>query len=438
MLHLSIIRQHFDSSFSFVVSLVEGLEQQIESLTLAQQSPFHTSQLQKTVIAQRNEIIRLSQVIEDKSELLFKFRQVVFQSQNKLKLQLAKAEKLNRRLEAKFQLHLSNSKQLNSKLQARIRESEKLLESDRHSAPKLDSHNSGLPPSLDPPWNKPKRSGSLRRKSGQHVGGALGHQGFTLRQISDSDQIIVHRVNVCQHCQHLLIPIESRRVHKRQIFEIENGGLSVIEHQAEVKLCPFCRQISKGSFPVDLKAPVQYGTSVFSRIVYLNQYQLLPINRTAESMNNLFACPISWATISRAAKFCSDKLLRSVLKIKAGLRNSEVLGVDETGVRINGKIAWVHVARTDQLTHLAVHSKRGQAAFDEIGIINRFTGILVRDGFLPYQRYEQCRHSLCNAHLLRNSIFVSENEPAHKNWTTRLIKLLLQIKDARRRRSFAS
>ena len=78
------------------------------------------------------------------------------------------------------------------------------------------------------------------------------------------------------------------------------------------------------------------------------------------------------------------------------------MGVDETCININGENNWVHLARTDELTHLAAHPKRGKVAFEEIGIINKFRGVLVRDRFASYQKYDQCRHSLCNAHLLRN------------------------------------
>ena len=407
---------------------------QIEKLTLAQSSDRHMSCLERTVEAQKNEIKRLNQVLENKLQLLLELQRSNHQLQKTSQFHLKKENDLNRRWQHKLdqlQNRLTDVQQINQQLRAKIRELEKCLESD--TAPpsiKLDSHNSSLPPALDPPWNKPPRTRSLRRQSGKQVGGVAGHPGFTLRQTSEPDQVILHRVNVCRHCQQSLIPIESRRVHKRQIFEIENGALSIIEHQAEVKLCPFCRRISKGSFPADLKAPVQYGKSVFSRILYLNQYQLLPVGRTAESMNDLFCCPVSWATVNRAARICSNKLLRVELKIKANLRDSPVLGVDETGVRINGKIAWVHLARTETLTHLAVHPKRGSAAFEEIGIINRFTGVLVRDGWQPYERYEQCRHSLCNAHLLRNLTFVSENEPMHQAWTNALAKLLVRIKEA--------
>jgi transposase len=67
---------------------------------------------------------------------------------------------------------------------------------------------------------------------------------------------------------------------------------------------------------------------------------------------------------------------------------------------------------------------------DEIGILPQFRGTLVRDGFSSYQWYEQCRHSLCNVHLLRDLVFVEESSPEQKVWTEPLAKLLLKMKDA--------
>src|SRR5215210_7727709 len=65
---------------------------------------------------------------------------------------------------------------------------------------------------------------------------------------------------------------------------------------------------------------------------------------------------------------------------------------------------------------------------DEIGILPQFRGTLVRDGFSSYQWYGQCRHSLCNAHLLRDLVFVTEVYPEQEVWTKPLSKLLLKIK----------
>ena len=172
MLHVSTVRQHFDSDFSCVLSLVEELERQIESLTLANQSSSHIQHLERTLSVQRQEISRLGETIENKSTELFKLHQAHHQSQHKLQTRLSKADQLNRQL------------------RIRIRKLERLLLSGDAATPKLDSHNSNLPPSLDPPWNKPPRTRSLRMSSGRPPGGVPGHQGFTLRQVSEPALVI--------------------------------------------------------------------------------------------------------------------------------------------------------------------------------------------------------------------------------------------------------
>lgn len=65
----------------------------------------------------------------------------------------------------------------------------------------------------------------------------------------------------------------------------------------------------------------------------------------------------------------------------------------------------------------------------EIGILPQFRGTLVRDGYPSYTRFEQCRHTLCNAHLLRELVFVEETDPAQAVWTKPLASLLLEIKE---------
>src|SRR5205085_329418 len=157
-----------------------------------------------------------------------------------------------------------------------------------------------------------------------------------------------------------------------------------------------------------VRAPVQYGEGALSRSVYLHLYQPLPVNRTAEPMRDLFGCALSAATVQRAARLSSGKLSRTELRIKAALRDSPVIGVDETGLRVGGGGGYIRVARTERLTHYAFDMRRGKAAMDETGILPRFTGTLVRDGFSSYMWYGQCRHSLCNAHLLRDLVFVEE------------------------------
>src|SRR2546427_4525395 len=62
-----------------------------------------------------------------------------------------------------------------------------------------DSHNSSLPPSSDRFVRPPK---SLRKKSGKKPGGQKGHRGHHLQQVANPDQILLHAVERCEHCQH--------------------------------------------------------------------------------------------------------------------------------------------------------------------------------------------------------------------------------------------
>ena len=126
------------------------------------------------------------------------------------------------------------------------------------------------------------------------------------------------------------------------------------------------RDATKATFPLGVRAPVQYGQGVLSCSCYLHLYQLLPVNRTSETMHDLFGCALSPATVQRAARLSSGKLVHAELRIKAALRDSSIMGVDETGLRVAGSGGYIHVARTEQLTHYAYDERRGKAAIDEI------------------------------------------------------------------------
>jgi transposase len=178
---------------------------------------------------------------------------------------------------------------------------------------------------------------------------------------------------------------------------------------------------------------VQYGEGVRARATYLHKYQLLPFARTSEAMRELFGCAISPGTLHTTRGRCAAKLVGAEARIKAALRRSEVIGADETGLRVGGRSGWVHVARTEHLTHYGYDAKRGRAATDALGILPEFKGTCVRDGWYAYDEYRRCRHSLCNTHLLRELIYVTEVSPDQRQWTEPFIKLLLEIKAAAER-----
>jgi transposase len=323
---------------------------------------------------------------------------------------------------------LVEQQQLNHRLRARIRELEREIE--RGTTVALDSHNSSSPPSLDPPWKKVPRTRSLRKKSGRRVGGQLGHHGSTLARTDSPDRVVIHAATSCPGCGRVLRPTDIIATLRRQVFDLPEVRLSVTEHRAETRRCRRCGAEAKAGFPAGLRAPAQYGPRASARAAYFRLYQLLPAARTSEAMRDLFGCPLSPATVERAGRVFSGKLIRSEQRIKAAVSDSRVVGADETGLRVAGKNGWVHVARTDELTHLAYDSRRGFEAMRDAGILPRLRGTLVRDGYLSYTRFERCRPGLCNAHLLRELVFVEETDPAQAAWTKPLASLLLEIKEA--------
>lgn len=261
------------------------------------------------------------------------------------------------------------------------------------------------------------------------VGGQPGHRGATLRQVAAPDQIITHTPDSCIIGSTTLHTSKPTNCQRRQVFDIADARMSVTEHRAVTKHCTACGAITKARFPVGVRPPVQYGCGVLARVVYLHLYQLLPVARTAEAMRDLFRCHISPATVRRAGQISSAKLVKTEQRIKAAIRDSAVIGADETGLRVAGGSGYIHVARTDHLTHYGYDERRGRGAMGEIGIRPQFKGTLVRDGWASYKWYEQCRHSLCNAHLLRELIYLEEVDHAQKVWTAPLAKLLVSIKD---------
>jgi transposase len=234
----------------------------------------------------------------------------------------------------------------------------------------------------------------------------------------------------CRGCGAPLDVAEATRVERRQLIEVPPVRLLVTEHRAESRRCVSCGTETKARFPAHVTAPVCYGPGLRSRAAYLHKYQLLPVARTSEAMRDLFGCAVSPGTVHRMTKECSEALTGTESRIKDAVTAAPVIGADETGLRVAGGNYWVHVARTDRLTHYACSPKRGKEAMDSIGILPAYTGTVVSDAPCAYRQYRQSRHGLCGAHLLRELTYIKETCAEQQQWADPLAKLLLEIKGA--------
>ena len=309
-------------------------------------------------------------------------------------------------------------------MDARIQASEQRVRHLEESLAK-DSHNSSKPPSSDG-LNKPKPK-SLRSPSGRSTGGQPGHSGQTLRMVEKPDFMVSHQVNQCAACGCPLTGQAPDRIERRQVFDLPEPKLEVTEHQAEIKTCA-CGCINRAAFPPDATAPVQYGLRVKSVAVYLKEYQLLPFERLAEIMRDIFACDtFSEGTLANFSAACSERLEPIDAFIRAQVSAAEVAGFDETGMRATGSLHWLHTVSTSFLTWYFAHAKRGREAMDAAGVLSKFKGRAVHDFWDPYLKYD-CDHAFCNAHLLRELVFLWEEQD--QAWAKIMIDHLLAIKTA--------
>jgi transposase len=264
--------------------------------------------------------------------------------------------------------------------------------------------------------------------SGRRPGGQPGHPGASLTLVEHPDAVVMHRPATCTGCGHDLDSAVVLRTERRQVIDLPVVRAQVVEHQAETRGCPGCGRATTAPFPADVLASVQYGPGVATLAVYLHQEQLLPVERTGRVLGEVFGCELSNGTLERMVAQCADAVADVVTAIKQAVIAAAILHVDETGLSLNGKMAWLHVASTDRLTWYATHRKRGQEALDALGVLPTVRGRVVHDGLWSYWHYEQCEHALCNAHHLRELTFVEEH--LKQPWAGQLKTVLLEIKEA--------
>ncbi len=300
-------------------------------------------------------------------------------------------------------------------LSARVKE----LEDRGHTS----SHNSSKPPSSDGLRRPPR---SQRQSSGKKPGGQPGHVGSALHMVEEPDHVITHSPAVCAGCQASLVAVPVQGYERRQVLDLPPRRLEATEHRAEEKTCPACQDRTRGMFPPEVTTRVQYGPQLKALLVYLLTYQLLPYERASEVVADLFGASLSEGTLQAAVETCAETLAEVEAQIKGQLCAEDVLHNDETGVRVAGKLQWLHVTSTAQLTHYAVHATRGSVAMTALGILPTFAGTSVHDGLAAYRQYD-CAHALCNAHHLRELTAVEEHD--HQPWATYMKELLVAIKD---------
>jgi transposase len=284
------------------------------------------------------------------------------------------------------------------------------------------SKNSNKPPSTDG-LGKGKIKNN-RISSGKQSGGQLGHAGATKSQTLTPEIIIKLPIVTTCTCGGNVV-LQTDDYIARQVTDMQPARVITKEYRVHKGVCASCGKVHKSDFPTGVTSPVSYGANLKAIATYLTNYQLIPLKRTTELLNDLYGIKISEGTIVATNQEAYEKLEGTEEHMKEELIESDVVNFDESGMRENGKTRWLHSAGTKDCTVYIIHEKRGKEATDAMGILPLFRGTAVHDHWKTYYKYDQCAHAECNQHHLRALKYLYED--LNVAWAKDMATLLCRI-----------
>lgn len=283
----------------------------------------------------------------------------------------------------------------------------------------MDSNNSSKPPSSDGFKSKPK---SLRKSGGKN-GGQPGHKGKTLMMSDEPDEVVVLRTPTCPHCHREQKDMPIISIKKAQVVDLPEWKAITKEYQAAITQCT-CGHSNCGEFPYGVAPGAQYGERIKALVVELNVGQFIPFARCSELLSEISDVTLCEATILKAMSEMEQGIMSYEATIRENLLKSEVLHSDETGVKINKKLHWLHVASNADWTLYGVHVKRGFEGIEAIGLLPKYTGILEHDFYKSYLKLD-VKHAFCCAHLMRECQGITDND--RQSWSGRMKTFLSDL-----------
>jgi transposase len=304
-----------------------------------------------------------------------------------------------------------------------------------------DSSNSSRPPSADLPWEKraaAKRSS--RTRSGRNPGKQPGAEGSSRSLVADPDRVVVISPARCGGCaQPLAEGVVSGR-ERRQVVDVRPAPEpEITEYQRVSKVCSGCGAVStpgwdetsdeRAEIVAAAGSPVRIGPQALARAALLTCGHHLPVGRSRTLLQVLTGIDVSTGFLAGIRGRAARKLERTFLPyLRELLTSAPVLHADETTGRAAGSLSYVHVAATQYLTLMHVGG-RSSDDIDAGGVLPRFTGILIRDGYSGYAHLPAV-HAWCGAHLLRDLRSISDTDPDAQLWALAMADTLLEAHHA--------
>lgn len=309
-----------------------------------------------------------------------------------------------------------------NKLLKENRELRKRLE--KYEKPPQDSGNSSTPPSKEPIASEiVRRTKSQRQKSDKKVGGQPGHEGTTRRMVDTPDETENVSSQYCISCGRDLSDIEGELDYVTQEVDLPPIMPIYRERRFYRKVCA-CGCCNRDYAPRKRGgSPITFGKNIRAIATYLSVVQCMPYERLQSLFSTMFNVAISQGTLANIVREMLEKSRPAIDLIERMIKDSAVVGFDESGCYTNGKLSWSWIAQTVYLTLVFRGAGRGAKVLEERFGDSLKKMIAVTDRHSAYFAIDFLDNQVCLAHLLRNLEYLNDIDK-EQTWAKEIQSLL--------------
>lgn len=255
--------------------------------------------------------------------------------------------------------------------------------------------------------------------------GQPGHTGHTLRQVSNPDRIKNIKPHVCS-CGCKSLTLNENDYEARQEIDIIIKRV-VTEYRLLYGTCNSCGQTNKAVSSVP--GNISYSYNIKCYVVYMLDTNFMTYERLAQFFADMLELPISEGSINNWRKEFAALLGQGYLaKIKQILLEAKYLNADETSINVAGDKEWVHTVCNESATLLQISESRGTAGITASGVLDKYTGTLIVDGWSAYESLPLIKNmQTCLVHLMR--YFKDAHENYKQQWALTMLVFIEQFFD---------
>jgi transposase len=283
--------------------------------------------------------------------------------------------------------------------------SELEMEIARLKQPPTTSKNSSQPPSQDF-----KASVEKKRKRSKKKGAKPGHERQERQLIDNPNKIIEVYVDNCENCHFNLLDQVPAQVTRRQITELPEIKPVVIETRQYEVVCPCCGELQRGKLPEGLEVGRYFGPRLEAVVTDLHHEHHVSFKRLLQICEELFGFVLSAggavSIVERAGKAAQEK----AEAIGEQVRQSKVIGSDETSARVHGKNWWQWVFVDERCEYHLIVPSRGYDVVEEF-MRECEAEVWVCDCWKAQLNAPAKVHQICLAHQIRNLQGLIEKRP---------------------------